>query len=176
MGLPPGASPAQVKRRYRQLVKQWHPDRFGSDPVNQAEATERLAHYNAAYHLLTAEGEDPQSSAPPPRAPSAPSGRTTPTAPSPTTRLSREQIESIVRSIGTDSPLDGLLSWFERTAYPNPDLEAVHPTPAAVMGALLVAVVVIGLDLRYGRIVAYPTLLAAAWVAVLVSRRAKPRR
>jgi len=28
LGLEPGASQAQVKRAYRQLVKIWHPDRF----------------------------------------------------------------------------------------------------------------------------------------------------
>ncbi|MHC5722521.1 MAG: J domain-containing protein, partial [Nostoc sp.] len=27
LGLEPGASPAQVKRAYRKLVKIWHPDR-----------------------------------------------------------------------------------------------------------------------------------------------------
>jgi preprotein translocase subunit Sec63 len=38
-----------IKRRYRQLVKAWHPDRFSNDPTAQATATERMKLINAAY-------------------------------------------------------------------------------------------------------------------------------
>lgn len=38
-----------IKRKYRQLVKAWHPDRFSNDPTAQATATERMKLINAAY-------------------------------------------------------------------------------------------------------------------------------
>ena len=44
MGLPPTATPQQIKRRYRLLAKKHHPDR-GGDPREM----QRLA---AAYQLL----------------------------------------------------------------------------------------------------------------------------
>jgi hypothetical protein len=80
-----------------------------------------------------------------------------------------------VRSIGTESPLDGVLSWFERIAYPSPDLTAVRPKPAAVVGAILVGVVFIGLEFRYGHSVVHHVLLAVVAVVALVSRLAKSR-
>jgi hypothetical protein len=45
----PNASPEQVKRAYRDLVKVWHPDRFADDPRLQGRAQEKLKHINLAY-------------------------------------------------------------------------------------------------------------------------------
>jgi hypothetical protein len=182
LGLPPGAAPALVKRRYRQLVRQWHPDRFASDAANQAEATERLAHFNAAYHLLTAEADSPTAPAADSRASSRPSAaRSRPAAaasspPSATGRLSREQIEAMVQSIGTEGPLDGILSWLDRISHPTPDLSAARPSPAGVAAAVLVAAVFIGLELRYGHRVADPILLAIICGVLLTSWLTKLRR
>jgi tetratricopeptide (TPR) repeat protein len=52
--LEPGASPAQVKRAYRKLVKIWHPDRF-LNPKQKQEAEEKIKHINAAYNKLKSE-------------------------------------------------------------------------------------------------------------------------
>ncbi|MEH2422559.1 MAG: DnaJ domain-containing protein [Nostoc sp.] len=66
--LEPGASPAQVKRAYRQLVKIWHPDRF-LDQKQKQEAEEKIKSINAAYNKLKSESpsepltsENPSSS------------------------------------------------------------------------------------------------------------------
>src|SRR4051794_8696289 len=59
LGLDEQATEQKVKDRYRQLVKQWHPDRFANDPRRQAIAEARLKLINLAYravrnHLRTA--------------------------------------------------------------------------------------------------------------------------
>jgi hypothetical protein len=48
LGVPPGASERELAARYRELAKQWHPDRRGA--VGQG----RMAEINAAYELLRA--------------------------------------------------------------------------------------------------------------------------
>ncbi|MCC5641700.1 DnaJ domain-containing protein [Nostoc sp. CHAB 5824] len=70
LGLEPGASQAQVKRAYRQLVKIWHPDRF-LDQKQKQEAEEKIKSINAAYNKLKSESlsepptsENPFSSSP----------------------------------------------------------------------------------------------------------------
>ena len=49
LGLMPGSSEADIKRRYRQLAKQYHPDRNG----HSAEFGEKLRDLNAAYAFLS---------------------------------------------------------------------------------------------------------------------------
>lgn len=49
LGLMPGNSSADVKRRYRQLAKQYHPDRNG----HTADSEAKLRDLNAAYALLS---------------------------------------------------------------------------------------------------------------------------
>jgi curved DNA-binding protein CbpA len=51
LGLPTTATPAQIKAAYRQLVKQWHPDRFPPGPKRQ-EAEIQLKRINLAYNAL----------------------------------------------------------------------------------------------------------------------------
>ncbi|MEH2338458.1 J domain-containing protein [Nostoc sp.] len=70
LGLKTGASQAQVKRAYRQLVKIWHPDRF-LDQKQKQEAEEKIKSINAAYNKLKSESpsepptpENPSSSSP----------------------------------------------------------------------------------------------------------------
>jgi len=46
LGLPHDASPQDAARAYRELAKQWHPDRAGAD------AARRMMEINAAYDLL----------------------------------------------------------------------------------------------------------------------------
>src|SRR3954447_10750218 len=49
LGLDEQATELELKDRYRQLVKQWHPDRFANDPRRRATAEARLKLINLAY-------------------------------------------------------------------------------------------------------------------------------
>ena len=64
LGLPPGATPEDVTATYRQLAKEWHPDRGGG-----RAAERRMAEINAAYDLLRA--QDWTARGGPPRPPAA---------------------------------------------------------------------------------------------------------
>jgi curved DNA-binding protein CbpA len=46
------ASDAQIKRRWRELAREHHPDRAQSDGAEQARLTARMARINAAYDVL----------------------------------------------------------------------------------------------------------------------------
>lgn len=52
LGLKPGASEEEIKSAYRKLVKQYHPDKFIDNPLQEL-ATEKLAQINEAYKTLT---------------------------------------------------------------------------------------------------------------------------
>jgi hypothetical protein len=151
LGLPASATTAQVKRRYRLLVKRWHPDRFANDSRNQAEATEHLAQFNVAYHLLIGQGhaEGDVMSA--------------------TNRLTREQVDRMVQSIGSEGPVDWLLGWFERVMYPSSNLRTIELTPVSVAIALVLVVVLIVLELRYGHWVADPAFVAIVIIGAVIS-------
>jgi hypothetical protein len=43
-----------LKHQYRELTKRWHPDRYATDPVGQAEATQRMSEINDAYRIVAA--------------------------------------------------------------------------------------------------------------------------
>jgi curved DNA-binding protein CbpA len=45
----PGAPAEEVKAAYKKLLKQYHPDRFASDPAKQATATQITAKLNQSY-------------------------------------------------------------------------------------------------------------------------------
>ena len=49
LGLDERATEQELKDRYRQLVKQWHPDRFANDPCRRAIAEAKLKLINLAY-------------------------------------------------------------------------------------------------------------------------------
>ncbi|MBP3940420.1 MAG: DnaJ domain-containing protein [Christensenellaceae bacterium] len=53
LGVESSASDDEVKRAYRNLVKQNHPDKF-QDPVQKARATEKIKQINAAYDEIQA--------------------------------------------------------------------------------------------------------------------------
>ena len=54
LGLDPTATPEQIRRRHRELVKQHHPDAHRNlGPVAAAEATERFLQIQRAYETLT---------------------------------------------------------------------------------------------------------------------------
>jgi hypothetical protein len=46
------ATPAEIKAAYRDLVKVWHPDRFGEDSRLRQRAEQRLQRINEAYRRL----------------------------------------------------------------------------------------------------------------------------
>lgn len=50
--LPANASFAKVQETYRELVKVWHPDRFGNDEKLKERANAKLQEINAAYDAL----------------------------------------------------------------------------------------------------------------------------
>ena len=52
LGLEPGASQQAIKEAYRDLVKVWHPDRFGTDERLRRKAQDTLTDVNAAYEHL----------------------------------------------------------------------------------------------------------------------------
>jgi len=52
LDLEPGADLSAVRESYRQLVKVWHPDRFGNDKKLQAIANDKLKKINFAHHAL----------------------------------------------------------------------------------------------------------------------------
>jgi TPR repeat protein len=52
LDLEPGATLADLKRCYRELVKVWHPDRFAHDPALERKAQEKLKQINFAFELL----------------------------------------------------------------------------------------------------------------------------
>jgi curved DNA-binding protein CbpA len=52
LALRPGATPSEIKEAYRDLVKVWHPDRFGSDLRLRQKAELQLKLINEAYRVL----------------------------------------------------------------------------------------------------------------------------
>lgn len=57
LGLPPDATPAQIRKRHRELVRKFHPDAQPHlGPAALREATERFTAIQRAYETLTAGG------------------------------------------------------------------------------------------------------------------------
>ncbi|MFL6304381.1 MAG: J domain-containing protein [Candidatus Sulfotelmatobacter sp.] len=52
LALRPAATPSEIKEAYRDLVKVWHPDRFGSDLRLRQKAELQLKRINEAYRVL----------------------------------------------------------------------------------------------------------------------------
>jgi len=65
LGLASGASPAEVKQAYRDLVKVWHPDRFAHDERLRLKAQEQLKEINGAYEILMAQAFETSTAAEP---------------------------------------------------------------------------------------------------------------
>ena len=56
LGVKPGASQEEIKSAYRKLVKQYHPDQYGDNPLKDL-AQEKLAEINKAYDMLKNGGD-----------------------------------------------------------------------------------------------------------------------
>ena len=52
LGIKQGASQEEIKKAYRELVKQYHPDQYGNNPLRDL-AEEKLREINEAYDSLT---------------------------------------------------------------------------------------------------------------------------
>ena len=98
LGVPKDASPAEVKRAYRALVMELHPDRM-RDPELARRAEERLKEINAAWSDFLAERRTPPESsartaptrrAARPRAAEEPDAEGRPSPSSPSRRRDRE--------------------------------------------------------------------------------------
>ncbi len=70
----PQISMEEIKDAYRQLARQWHPDRF-SDAIEKAKAEERFKQINGAYDYLKAHPPSPSSTPKP--SPSRPASKET---------------------------------------------------------------------------------------------------
>ncbi len=95
LGLQPGASLPEIRRRYRFLAQRWHPDRHAGDARNLSEAGLEMRRVNEAYRVVV-EG----------LAASATAGRP---ARSAAGRMSPEELDELARTIGSDGPVDWLL-------------------------------------------------------------------
>ena len=94
LGLKPGATQSETRRRYRFLAQRWHPDRHVSDARNQAEAGVEMRRINDAYQTIV-EG----------LAPPAPNVRPADGK----TRMSRAEVDALASAIGSEGPVDWLL-------------------------------------------------------------------
>jgi Flp pilus assembly protein TadD len=119
LGLEAGASKAEVKQAYRDLVHVWHPDRFTQNPRLQKKAEARLKEINAAYEQLLA---SPRPAA----APAKPKKQQSP-PPSPPPRP-REKRESASRPRGKQtsrSPRQAILA-MKRAIRQDPENAGAH--------------------------------------------------
>src|SRR4051812_6806943 len=103
--LSPGASERELRRQFKRLVRQWHPDRF-RDQRAQVEAATRMRQLNAAYHLIR---ETRRAAASSPEASASESSLVERKRDG--QGLSPGAIDGIVRSIGTESPFDVLFGF-----------------------------------------------------------------
>src|SRR3989344_1509553 len=53
LGLAKGASKEEIKKAYRKLAHQYHPDKIGADSVRRAEAEKKFKEINEAYQVLS---------------------------------------------------------------------------------------------------------------------------
>lgn len=159
LGVPEGATPEQLRARYRELVKQWHPDRYASDPQGQLEAEGRMREINVAFDRLLAASALPHVS----DGPAASGGP--PRVPVPGQRLTREQIDRMVASIGSPNPIEEMLS-----GLPRGRLEGISDVSVIASVVLLAWVGVWSLlgSLGLGDL---PAALLALPAAVYVGRR-----
>ena len=103
LGLKPGSTVNEGRKKYRALAKRWHPDRHTKDPQGQGEAALQMKVLNSAYErlLLAAAAA---------RDPATPSGARPEAASAPQRgRLSREELDRMVASIGRESYVDAML-------------------------------------------------------------------
>jgi hypothetical protein len=103
IGLRPSASAQELKQQYKQLVKTWHPDRWANDPVNQAEAAQKMRAVNAAYATLHRVQTTAAVAPKPPQEHPADHWSVSHRS------MTDEELDAIVRAIGNESYVSGVL-------------------------------------------------------------------
>jgi hypothetical protein len=83
LGVNPKDSTPTIRRRYRQLVKRWHPDRFSEGSQAHGQATSRIRAINAAYAQIKDAPLRREAILPPRRSPAAASAAERRRAPAP---------------------------------------------------------------------------------------------
>jgi curved DNA-binding protein CbpA len=137
------ASAAEIKRRWRELAREHHPDRAGTDSAERQRLTTRMARINAAYDVLSdpirrarhdstpharreryAEGRTPsgETPGPPPPPPSRPV-----TARFDTSASFQPRNSTVVRRRARRTTLSGQPPVDWRTYRQGPDLRASAP-------------------------------------------------
>jgi hypothetical protein len=105
-----GCTPAELKKRYRDLVRRWHPDRHAGDAAGQAEATARLREINGAFRTIArAMG----GGAPAPSRAEAPRAQEPARSHEPERPLRRSEIDALVAALKAPGPVDIVLDWAE---------------------------------------------------------------
>ncbi len=146
LGVRPGASARELKLQYKRLVRQWHPDRWARDPVNQAEAAQRMRAINDAYetldrlHTPVVVTDQPDDMPP----------RDAPARPAPVRPLTEAERNAIVDAIGNDSPVSHALSfvaWFGPIVAALIPLTPAHRGSPPTRGAWIEAVVLVSIGL-----------------------------
>jgi hypothetical protein len=103
----------ELKRVYRALVKRWHPDRYGADPVGQAEATRQLRMINGAMRVVVRHLAGRRSAAPSEgnahntAYPAGDWSECTEEA----RPLSRAELDGMIRAVSAESPVETVLGW-----------------------------------------------------------------
>ena len=67
LGVDSGITAEELKKIYRELVKEWHPDRLLHNPSLHKTAQQKLQEINEAYDQLLAHLANPEPRSPPPK-------------------------------------------------------------------------------------------------------------
>lgn len=109
LDLKPEASPDEVRRAYRELVKVWHPDRFQNDSSLYAKAQEKLKEINLAYEQIQQFMDAPP---PPTQEPRVPTGERQPHEEE---SVTDQFNKGVARYHAGD--LNGAVDWFLKAAH-----------------------------------------------------------
>jgi hypothetical protein len=172
-GLPAGAHPRQIRRRYKALARQWHPDRHAREARNQAEAAARMREINTAYRCLADHLAGKAGGVTPPATAfleGAPGGASTGRP------LSRQELDRLVQAIGSEGPIDWLLDVLGRVGGAlQRTLVAVFVMACVLRVAILVSSGGTGAVFRDRTLFLSVALLALLLVRELTARRALHR-
>jgi COMPASS component SWD3 len=136
--LKPGSSPAEVKRAYRRLARQWHPDRF-QDVTAKAQAEAKFKEINQAYEQLKHyvppkpdpthyQRSTPQPAATPKATPQSPKAEPKPESkpkrkpkPDPTVGKSIAELRSTAERLAQNQDYEGAIAYLSSILkrYPN---------------------------------------------------------